>query len=183
MSVVTDSHQSNSVTSADGSISRVIVLDKIAEEGLEILEAANGIQYEVRTGLAGDELRDALAQFDGAVCRSGVKITADALRGNTSLKAIVRAGVGTDNIEKTAATRLGIVVMNTPTGNTISTAEHALALMLGLSRNLAPAHASLKEGKWDRNKFSGSQLAGKTLGVVGLGRIGQEVCSRARRSI
>ncbi len=180
MSVVTDRPESTSVKPQDGSKSKVIVLDNIADEGLEILDNASGIQYDVRTGLAGEELREALSHYDGAVCRSGVKITAESLEGNASLKAIVRAGVGTDNIDKTAAARLGIVVMNTPTGNTVSTAEHAMALMLGLSRNVAPAHASLKAGKWDRKKFSGNQLAGKTLGVVGLGRIGLEVCKRAR---
>ena len=159
---------------------RIIVLDDIASEGLAILDAAEGIEYEIRTKLAGDELKKALAEFDGAVCRSGVKITAESLEGNKRLKVIVRAGVGTDNIDKEAASRLGVVVMNTPTGNTISTAEHAMALMLGLSRNLAPAHASLKGGAWDRKKFQGSQLSGKTLGVVGLGRIGQEVAFRAK---
>jgi D-3-phosphoglycerate dehydrogenase len=161
-------------------MSRIIVLDDIAAEGLAILDAAEGIEYEIRTKLAGDELKQALTEFDGAVCRSGVKITAESLEGNKRLKAIVRAGVGTDNIDKEAASRLGVVVMNTPTGNTISTAEHALALMVGLSRNLAPAHASLKSGAWDRKKFKGSQLCGKTLGVVGLGRIGQEVAFRAK---
>ena len=161
-------------------MSRIIVLDDIAAEGLAILDAAEGIEYEIRTKLAGDELKQALTEFDGAVCRSGVKITAESLDGNKRLKVIVRAGVGTDNIDKEAASRLGVVVMNTPTGNTISTAEHAMALMLGLSRNLAPAHASLKGGAWDRKKFQGSQLSGKTLGVVGLGRIGQEVAFRAK---
>ena len=159
---------------------RIIVLDDIAAEGLAILDAAEGIEYEIRTKLAGDELKQALSEFDGAVCRSGVKITAESLEGNKRLKVIVRAGVGTDNIDKVAASRLGVVVMNTPTGNTVSTAEHAMALMLGLSRNLAPAHASLKGGAWDRKKFQGSQLSGKTLGVVGLGRIGQEVAYRAK---
>ena len=159
---------------------RILVLDNIAQEGLALLDAAEGIDYEIQTGLSGEALRTALSQFDGAVCRSGVKITAESLEGNTRLKAIARAGVGTDNIDKPAATRLGIVVMNTPTGNTVSTAEHTLALMLGLSRNLAPAHASLLDSKWDRKKFSGRQLAGKILGIVGLGRIGQEVASRAR---
>lgn len=159
---------------------RIIVLDDIAAEGLAILDAAEGIEYEIRTKLAGDELKSALAEFDGAVCRSGVKITPESLVGNKRLRAIVRAGVGTDNIDKNAASRLGIVVMNTPTGNTISTAEHAMALMVGLSRNLAPAHASLKAGKWDRKLFQGSQLHGKKLGVVGLGRIGQEVAFRAK---
>lgn len=159
---------------------RVIVLDNIAEEGLAKLDAAQGIEYDVRTGLSGDELREALANYDGAVCRSGVKITAESLEGNQSLKAIVRAGVGTDNIDKPAATRLGIVVMNTPAGNTVSTAEHTMALLLGLSRNVGPAFSSLQAGRWDRKKFQGSQVSGKTLGVVGLGRIGIEVSKRAQ---
>jgi len=96
------------------------------------------------------------------------------------MKAIVRAGVGTDNIDKDAATRHGIVVMNTPGGNTLSTAEHTIALMLALSRNIAPAYESLKGGKWERNKYMGTQVAGKTLGIVGLGRIGVAVAKRAR---
>ena len=128
----------------------------------------------------GEELREALTHYDGAVCRSGVKITAETLEGNKSLKAIVRAGVGTDNIDKPAATLLGIVVMNTPAGNTISTAEHTMALLLGLSRKIGPAYSSLQAGRWDRKKFKGSQVSGKTLGIVGLGRIGLEVASRAR---
>jgi D-3-phosphoglycerate dehydrogenase / 2-oxoglutarate reductase len=161
-------------------MARVIVLDTLAQEGLDMLEAALGIEYEVRTGLKGEALREALAQFDGAICRSGVKITAESLEGNRKLRAIVRAGVGTDNIDKAAATRLGIVVMNTPAGNTLSTAEHAVALMLALSRNIAPAYQSLREGKWDRNKYVGAQVGGKTLGVVGLGRIGLAVAQRAR---
>lgn len=161
-------------------MSRVIVLDSIAQEGLDLLEQAEGIEYEVITGLSGDELREALAQFDAAICRSGVKITADALEGNKRLRAIARAGVGTDNIDKSAATRAGIVVMNTPTGNTLSTAEHAFSLMLSLSRNIAPAYQSLCEGRWDRKNFMGSQLAGKTVGIVGLGRIGQEFAKRAQ---
>lgn len=161
-------------------MSRVIVLDSIAQEGLDLLEQAEGIEYEVITGLAGSELREALNKFDAAICRSGVKITAEALEGNKQLRAIARAGVGTDNIDKVAATRTGIVVMNTPTGNTLSTAEHAFSLMLSLSRNIAPAHQSLCEGRWDRKKFMGSQLGGKTVGIVGLGRIGQEFAKRAQ---
>lgn len=157
----------------------IIVLDNLAQEGLDLLAAADGIDYEVRTGLKGDELRQALNEHDGAICRSGVKLTADVLDQNSKLKAIVRAGVGTDNIDKKAATRQGIIVMNTPTGNTVSTAEHAFALMLGMSRNLAPANQSLVEGRWDRKAYMGSQLADKTLGIVGLGRIGQEVATRA----
>ena len=137
---------------------RVIVLDTLSPDGLALLDAAKpkGIEYEVRTGLKGDALREALAQFEGAICRSGVKITADALAGNHRLKAIVRAGVGTDNIDREAATRLGIVVMNTPAGNTVSTAEHTMAMMLAMSRNIAPAYQSLLEHRWDRNKFMGT---------------------------
>ena len=158
---------------------RIVVLDNLAQEGLQMLEAAVDMDFDVRTGLKGAELRAALAEYDGAICRSGVKIVAESVEGNRRLKAIVRAGVGTDNIDKPAATRQGIVVMNTPTGNTLSTAEHAFALMLGLSRNVAPANQSLVEGRWDRKAYMGSQLAGKTVGIVGLGRIGQEVASRA----
>jgi len=159
---------------------RIVVLDTLSEDGLALLKAAPGVEFEVRTGLKGDDLRKTLAEFDGAICRSGVKITAEALAGNKRLRAIVRAGVGTDNIDKQAATRLGIVVMNTPAGNTISTAEHTFAMMLALSRNIAPANQSLVEHRWDRGKFMGAQLADKTLGVIGLGRIGQAVAARAK---
>lgn len=157
----------------------VIVLDDLSDEGLALLAAAPGITYEVRTGLQGAELRNALKEFDGAICRSGVKLTADVLEGNRKLKAVVRAGVGTDNIDKPAATRAGIVVMNTPAGNTLSTAEHTITLLLALSRNVAPAYQSLVEGRWDRKRYMGTQVAGKTLGVVGLGRIGLAVAQRA----
>ncbi|MEM9587590.1 MAG: phosphoglycerate dehydrogenase [Planctomycetota bacterium] len=159
---------------------RIIVLDNIAQEGLDILDAADGIEYEVKTGLKGDDLRAALNEFDGGILRSGVKITPESLEGNTRLKALVRAGVGTDNIDKPAATRRGIVVMNTPGGNTVSTAEHAFALMLALSRNVAPANQSLVEGRWDRKAYMGTQVAGKSLGIVGMGRIGREMASRAQ---
>ncbi len=154
-------------------------MDNLSRDGLDLLESAGNIECEVRTGLKGQELHDALLEFDGAICRSGVKITAEALEGNRRLKAIARAGVGTDNIDKQAATRLGIVVMNTPGGNTLSTAEHTIALMLALSRNVHPAYQSLIEGRWDRKQYMGTQLAGKTLGIVGLGRIGQAVAKRA----
>ena len=157
---------------------RILVLDPIAQEGFDLLNAEKNFEYEVRTGLKGEELRRSLSEFDGAIVRSGVKITAASLEGNKRMRAIVRAGVGTDNIDKTAATRLGIVVMNTPAGNTLSTAEHAFALMLGLSRSVAPAYQSLCEGRWDRKSFMGSQLADKTFGVIGMGRIGREVATR-----
>jgi D-3-phosphoglycerate dehydrogenase len=158
---------------------RVIVLDNLSPDGLRLLDACGEIDYEVRTGLKGDELRSALLEFDGAICRSGVKITAEVLEGNNRLKAIARAGVGTDNINTAMATRMGIVVMNTPGGNTISTAEHAITLMLALSRNVHPAYQGLIEGRWDRKEYVGTQVAGKTLGIIGLGRVGQAVAARA----
>jgi D-3-phosphoglycerate dehydrogenase / 2-oxoglutarate reductase len=159
---------------------RVIVLDTLAEEGLSLLRQADGIEFDVKTGLKGEALREALRGYDAAICRSGVKLDAASLEGNRRLKVIVRAGVGTDNIDRAAATRLGIIVMNTPAGNTLSTAEHTFALILGLARNIAAADQSLRQGKWNRNEYLGAQLADKTLGIVGLGRIGREVARRAQ---
>jgi D-3-phosphoglycerate dehydrogenase len=160
---------------------RVLVTDKLPEEGLGLLKAETDLEVVVDTSLAKDpaKLRAALAEADGIVIRSGTTLTAEVLDGQSRLKAIVRAGVGVDNIDVPAATRRGIVVMNTPGGNTVSTAEHTIALMLGLSRNVPQANASLKGGKWDRNKFTGTQLEGKTLGIIGLGRVGLAVARRA----
>jgi len=160
---------------------RVLVTDKLAEEGLEILRGEPGVEVVVDTKLAKDPaaLKAALADADGIVIRSGTTLTADVLDGQTRLKAIARAGVGVDNIDVAAASKRGIVVMNTPGGNTVSTAEHTMALMLGLARNVAKANDSLKAGRWDRSKLTGSQLEGKTLGIVGLGRVGLAVAKRA----
>ena len=161
-------------------MARVVVLDRLSQDGLHLLESAGEIQYEVRLGLKGDQLRVALLEFDAAICRSGVQITREALTGNQRLQLIVRAGAGVDNIDMETATRMGIVVMNTPDGNTISVAEHTIAMMLALSRNVGAAHRALVEGRWDRKLYMGVQLAGKTLGIVGLGRVGRVVASRAR---
>lgn len=159
---------------------RVLVTDKLAEEGLEILRAQPGLEVVVNTKLDPKALREALKEADGIVIRSGTQLTAEVLQDQARLKVIVRAGVGVDNIDVPAATRQGIVVMNTPGGNTVSTAEHTMALMLALSRNVAKANDSLKAGRWDRNKFTGTQLGGKTLGIVGLGRVGLAVAKRAQ---
>ena len=157
---------------------RIVVLDPLSKDGLALLESAGNLEHEVRTGLKGQDLHDALLEFDGAICRSGVQITREALEGNRRLKAIARAGVGVDNIDCDAATRQGIVVMNTPGGNTVSTAEQTIALLLALSRNVCPAYQSLIEKRWDRKQHMGTQLAGKTVGIIGLGRIGQAVAQR-----
>lgn len=155
---------------------RVLITDNLSPAGLELLRSMPGIEVDVRS--PGDLA--ALAEADGIIVRSATKLTAEALAGQKRLKAIVRAGVGVDNIDLPAATREGIVVMNTPAGNTTSTAEHTIAMLLALSRNIGPASASMCEGKWDRKSFTGTQVSGKTLGIVGLGRIGVAVASRAR---
>jgi D-3-phosphoglycerate dehydrogenase len=159
---------------------RVLVTDKLAEEGLDLLRSQPGLEVVVNTKLDPAGLREALKEADGIVIRSATQLTAEVLKDQPRLKAIVRAGVGVDNIDAPAATRQGIVVMNTPGGNTVSTAEHTMALILAMSRNVGPANASLKGGKWDRNKFTGTQLGGKTLGIVGLGRVGLAVARRAQ---
>ena len=160
---------------------RILVTDKLAEEGLSLLRADANLEVVVNTKLASDPvaLKAALADADGIVIRSGTTLTAEVLKDQPRLKAIVRAGAGVDNIDAATATRQGVVVMNTPGGNTISTAEHTMALLLALSRNVAPACESLKAGRWDRAKYTGTQLEGKTLGVVGLGRVGLAVAKRA----
>jgi D-3-phosphoglycerate dehydrogenase / 2-oxoglutarate reductase len=158
---------------------RVLIADKLETAGIELLTSA-GIEVETRLGLSGVELAAALREFDAAIVRSQPKITAAVLESPGKLRAIARAGVGVDNIDVPAATRKGIVVMNTPGGNTVSAAEHTIALICALSRKIPAADAVMKSGGWDRNKFVGTQLAGKTLGVVGLGRIGREVARRAR---
>src|SRR5438874_10087274 len=157
---------------------RVLICDKLESSGLDLLKGA-GLELDNRPGLNGDELKAALRDADGCVVRSGTRITADLLEDPGKLRAIVRAGVGVDNIDVPAATRRGIVVMNTPGGNTVSTAEHAVALLFALVRHVPAADASLHEGKWERGKFVGTQLAGKTFGVVGVGRVGKEVARRA----
>jgi D-3-phosphoglycerate dehydrogenase len=159
---------------------KIVVLDPLSEDGLKLMQEAAGIDYEERIGLKGDDLRKTLQEFDGAICRSGVKITAEILEGNTRLKAIARAGVGVDNIDVPVATKQNIVVMNTPGGNTLATAEQAWMLLMALSRNVYAAYHSLVEGRWDRKKFMGSQVNGKTLGIVGMGRIGQAMAKFAK---
>jgi D-3-phosphoglycerate dehydrogenase len=157
---------------------RVLISDKLEPAGLDLLRQA-GFELDERTGLKGDALRDALRLADGVVVRSGTQITAAELDEPGKLRVIVRAGVGVDNIDVAAATRKGVIVMNTPGGNTVSTAEHTIAMLMALARHLPTADASLHAGKWERSKLTGVQLAGKTLGVVGLGRVGREVARRA----
>jgi D-3-phosphoglycerate dehydrogenase len=157
---------------------RVLICDQLETAGLDILQRA-GIDLDNRPGLKGPNLAAALRASDGAVVRSGTRLTAELLDNPGKLRCVVRAGVGVDNIDVSAATRRGVIVMNTPSGNTVSAAEHTIALLLAVARHVPAADASMKAGTWDRGKFLGTQVAGKTLGVIGLGRIGREVARRA----
>jgi D-3-phosphoglycerate dehydrogenase / 2-oxoglutarate reductase len=158
---------------------RVLIADKLEATGIELLAAA-GIEVDNRPGLKGDELKTAIRAADAVICRSQPKLTAEYFEDTGKLRAVARAGVGVDNIDVAAATRKGVVVMNTPSGNTVSAAEHTIALLLALARRIPAADAVMKAGGWDRNKFVGTEVAGKTLGVIGLGRIGGEVARRAK---
>jgi D-3-phosphoglycerate dehydrogenase / 2-oxoglutarate reductase len=158
---------------------KILVADDVSDSGLEPLRSA-GFEVEKRAGLSRAELAGVLQGCDGLIVRSETKVTADLLEEVTSLRVIGRAGVGVDNIDVPAATIRGVVVMNAPDGNTITTAEHTIALLISLARSIPQANSSLKSGRWERKKFIGVELQGKTLGIVGLGRIGRVVASRAR---
>lgn len=158
---------------------KILVTDSLAPEGLAVFENAKGFEVDVKIGLKPEELRKICSAYDGWVIRSGTKITAELIEAATNLKVIGRAGVGYENIDADAATKRGIVVMNTPGGNNVTTGEHTVALMMALARHIPQAVASLKNGKWDRNKYVGVELCNKTLGVIGLGNVGRIVAERA----
>jgi D-3-phosphoglycerate dehydrogenase len=157
---------------------RVLVSDPIEASGLTALEGLASI--ELRTDMTPDELVACIGEYDALMVRSQTKVTAAVIEAGKKLRIIGRAGVGVDNIDVPAATRQGVVVVNSPAGNTIAAAEHTLALLFALARHVAPADASTKRGEWKRSKFTGSELFGKTLGVVGLGKIGSHVANVAR---
>jgi D-3-phosphoglycerate dehydrogenase len=157
---------------------RILVAEAIAPEGVAALEARHAV--DVRTGLSADELRGIVADYDALIVRSGVDVDAALIAAGTKLQVIGRAGVGVDNVDLEAATRAGITVVNAPTGNTIAAAEHTIALLLALARRVPAADASLRKGEWSRSKLQGVQLRGRTLGIIGLGKIGMAVAERAR---
>lgn len=159
---------------------KVLVCGNLSEAGLKILEQAEGIEVDRKGELSQDQLLEIIASYDGVVVRSDTKITAPVIAAGEKLKVVGRAGTGVDNIDVAAATQRGIVVMNTPGGNTVTTAEHTLALMVSLARNVPQATASMKAGKWEKKKFSGVELLDKVLGIVGTGKIGSVVASRAQ---
>ena len=159
---------------------KVLVSDPLSQVGVEIFKDTPGIEVDVKTGLAPDELKAIIGEYDGIAIRSATKMTADIISAAHNLKVIGRAGIGLDNVDIPAASKQGIVVMNTPGGNTVTTAEHTLAMIMALSRNIPQATASLKQGKWEKKKFEGRELASKTLGLIGVGHIGRIVADRAK---
>jgi len=159
---------------------KILALDGLSEEGLDVFRKTPGFEVDVKPPQKPAELAAIIGNYEGLVVRSATKVTPEALKNPGKLRVIGRAGAGTDNIDKDAATAAGIVVMNTPGGNTISTCEHAFALMFALCRNVPAAHASMMAGRWDRSKFMGTELFGKTLGILGVGRIGGAIAKRAQ---
>ncbi len=157
---------------------RILVADPIAPEGVDLL----GTRAEVdsKHGLTAPELMEILGGYDALVVRSETKVTAEVIGAGKKLQVIARAGIGVDNIDLEAATSAGIPVVNAPTGNAVAAAEHTLALMLALARNIPEAHRSIKGGEWRRSAFMGIEVRNKTLGIAGLGRVGTEVARRAQ---
>ena len=159
---------------------RVLVTDTLADSGLAILRAAPDVDLDYRAGLKGTELLRAVAESDALITRSGTAVTPELVSAGERLRIVGRAGVGLDNVDVDACTARGILVINAPTANIMSATEHTMAMLLALCRNIPEAHASVKRGEWTRAKFMGVELSGKTLGVIGLGRIGSRVTVRAR---
>ena len=159
---------------------KVLVSDNLSASGVEILKKESGIEVDVKTGLSKDELIAIISEYDGLIVRSATKVVAENIEVADNLKVIGRAGVGGDNIDLAAAGKKGIIVMNAPEGNMITTAEHTMALMMALSRNIPQASFALKNRKWAPKEFMGVELFEKTLGIIGLGRIGSNVADRAR---
>ncbi|MEZ4501463.1 MAG: phosphoglycerate dehydrogenase [Dehalococcoidia bacterium] len=159
-------------------MARVLVGDTLSQEGIDLLKERHDV--DVQTGLSEDDLVAAVADIEGLVVRSQTQVTRRVIAAAPRLRVIGRAGVGVDNIDVDAATEHGVTVVNAPLANTISTAEHTMAMMLAVARNVPQGHASLKDGRWERSKLMGVELKGHTLGIVGLGRIGSEVARRAR---
>ncbi|MDQ8756181.1 phosphoglycerate dehydrogenase [Sphingosinicella sp. LHD-64] len=157
---------------------KVLISDQMDPNAAEIFRA-NGVEVDEKPGLSKDELKAIIGQYDGLAIRSATKVTADVLEAATNLKVVGRAGIGVDNVDIPAATARGVVVMNTPFGNSITTAEHAIALMFALARELPQADASTQAGKWEKNRFMGVELTSKTLGLIGCGNIGSIVADRA----
>ncbi len=158
---------------------KVLISDNLHKVGVDILEQHPNIEVDFRPGLSPEELKEAIKEADGLAIRSATKVTAELINAAPRLKVIGRAGTGLDNVDIPAASKRGIVVMNTPGGNTITTAEHAISMMLALARNIPQASQTMREGLWEKKKYPGTEIFNKTLGIIGLGRIGSVVAERA----
>jgi D-3-phosphoglycerate dehydrogenase len=158
---------------------KVLISDQVDPGCVEILERNPGIEVHVKTGLSPDELKAIIGEYEALIVRSSTQVTEELLQAARRLRVVGRAGAGVDNIDVEAATRRGAIVMNTPGGNSVSTAEHSFAMLMALARHLPQASASLKAGRWERDHYTGVELTGKTLGVIGLGKVGREVAVRA----
>ena len=159
---------------------KILITDDLSPQGLAHLEQNPAVEFDLIKGLTPETLAERIPGYDGLIVRSSVKVTKEVLAAADRLKVVGRAGVGIDNIDVEAASVRGIIVMNTPGANTIATTEHTLALLLALCRHVPQAHASLKDGRWDRKSYLGIQLYRKTMGIIGLGRIGTQVASRCQ---
>lgn len=159
---------------------KILIADKLGQAGLDRLDQMTDIAHDVRTGLAKDDLLAILPDYDAVIVRSDTQLDADLIAAGTRLKVIGRAGIGVDNIDVAAATARGVMVMNTPHANSVATAEQTMTLMLAVNRYTVPAHNSVAAGQWERSKFVGTELAGKTLGIIGFGYIGRLVTRRAQ---
>src|SRR5690348_6941518 len=158
---------------------KVLISDKLSPAAIAIFKE-RGIEADIKTGLSKDELIAIIGGYDGLAIRSATKVTAEVIRAAKRLKVVGRAGIGVDNVDIPAATAAGVIVMNTPFGNSITTAEHAIALMMALARELPAANASTQAGKWEKNRFMGVELTAKVLGLIGAGNIGSIVADRAK---
>jgi D-3-phosphoglycerate dehydrogenase len=158
---------------------RVLLSDSLAAQGIEVLKGYPALSFDVKTGLSPSELASVIAPYDALIIRSATKVTREVIDQAGSLRVIGRAGVGVDNVDLEAATRRGIVVMNSPQGNSITTAEHTISMLMALARHIPAANAAIKAGRWDRSKFTGVEVNNKTLGIIGLGNIGRIVADRA----
>ncbi|MBI5644264.1 MAG: phosphoglycerate dehydrogenase, partial [Deltaproteobacteria bacterium] len=159
---------------------KILISDSMSAKAVEVLKNTPGLDVDVITGLKPEELKVKIKDYHGLVVRSSTKVTAEILEAAENLKVVGRAGTGVDNVDMPAATTKGVVVMNTPGGNTVTTAEHAISMMMALARKIPQATASMKRGEWEKKKFEGTEITGKTLGILGVGNIGSVVAARAQ---
>ena len=159
---------------------KVLVSDKMEEAGISILKNEEGVEADVKTGLSPQQLKEIIGDYDALAVRSATKVTGEILDAAVNLKVIARAGIGLDNVDIPHATKKGVAVMNTPGGNTVTTAEHSIAMMMALTRNIPMGTMTMKQGLWEKKKLQGREISNKTLGVIGYGNIGSIVANRAQ---